>query len=107
MSAGSWAGPFTVPKQPGWCCGDTEFVAVVDALGRSFAYVLPDDCVGGWDGAKARATLIAEALNKDQPLSGRKLPDGVAVDQHGVLRIDIPRNSGLTGVSVSLPKVTP
>jgi hypothetical protein len=59
---GSWAGPFTVDKALDANCGDGWTIIAAD--GSVYALVHVEDCgKGGMTGAKARATLIAEALN--------------------------------------------
>lgn len=62
------AGPFTagdcvVHSDDGTTIDGT---AVFDAEGQPFCLVADDDAVGGHPGAKARATRIAESLNKTE-----------------------------------------
>lgn len=66
---GAWAGPFHVPVQSGWVCGDEGFTVVADRNGQAFAYVRHADCADK-AAAKARATLIAETLNRDHGVFG-------------------------------------
>jgi hypothetical protein len=56
-------GPFAVDKAP---LGSTK-VNILDATGRPFVHVHMKDCAGGdLAAAKARATRIAESLNKTE-----------------------------------------
>lgn len=60
-------GPFSAAKEPhhrSALCG-LECLAVLDAAGATFAWVVVSSAIGGdKSAAKARATRIAEALNR-------------------------------------------
>lgn len=59
-------GPFTT-KATKDATGPAGSVVVLDASGETFCFVDSDYCVGGdLSAAKARATRIAEALNKGE-----------------------------------------
>jgi hypothetical protein len=61
-------GPFSVERRDDNNVGNHHMV--VDANGNDFAAVFNDDCIGGdFTAAKARATRIAEALNRVPLLS--------------------------------------
>lgn len=46
-----------------------DCATVFDATGNAFCYIAPEDCAGrDMNAAKARATRIAEALNRDDRL---------------------------------------
>jgi hypothetical protein len=62
-------GPFTADKceLPGYPDGEGHGAAVFASDGFPFCYVCADDCVGGdVMAAVARATRIAESLNKTE-----------------------------------------
>lgn len=77
---GAWDGPFKVAKDLTFADDITpdNLVQVNDAAGAPFAYVAVGDtiAVGNAEAAKARATRIAEALNRDQQMFERGLADG-------------------------------
>jgi hypothetical protein len=89
-------GPFKVEKDLAYLGGDmavggeepemVQMVAVADAAGEPFCYVHPDDCAGGdLTSAKARATRIAEALNRSPFRDGEvKLPLHVFEGRAGI-----------------------
>lgn len=83
---GAWDGPFTAGPCDDWAeGGEYDGVAVFSADdGRQpFALIDDDLCIGGRAGAKARATRIAESLNRDQHLFERGLiGDPEAEEQH-------------------------
>lgn len=58
---GAWDGPFTVERREDSNVGN--HYAVVSQSG-DFAMVFDEDCIGAELGTKARATRIAEALNR-------------------------------------------
>lgn len=63
-------GPFRAWKDKVDLFGQGSAVPIVDSGDRPFAYVLLDDCVGGdLSAARARATRIAESLNRTEPAS--------------------------------------
>lgn len=55
------AGPFTAGKCK---CSAVDGAAVFDVTGETFCFVADDNCHGGNSAARARATRIAEVLNK-------------------------------------------
>lgn len=68
---GAWDGPFTAGKDT-WSArelGDGEMLAVMDGAGEMFCYLQLNDCAGmDKAAAKARATRIAECLNRLNPV---------------------------------------
>jgi hypothetical protein len=111
---GAWEGPFRVEKGLTHLGGDmavggeepamVQLVEVAGADGSPFCYVLPEDCHGGdMTAAKARATRIAEALNRSQG-TGLQLTNGWTVDRHGVLHMGSGLTLDLTGITVQFAK---
>lgn len=80
---GAWDGPFNAGPPEQWTITDEEHdvIPVFDAAGKHFTVVEAMDCVGGLQGARARATRIAECLNRDQHLFERGLVDAKAAKE--------------------------
>lgn len=70
----AWDGPFTAGKCMVVSDDDYDGAAVFGNDGQPFAFVTDDVCVGGRPGAIARATRIAESLNRDKRLLERSQP---------------------------------